>query len=151
MKQKQSIGRLISSINTSICVYIDLELKEYNIGCGQISYLRALSDQDGVSQETLTAQFGVNKATTARAISKLVKKGYVTRKRDEADNRAYKLYLTKKGKKMEPKIKSVLQQLTEALSIDLADDERASVIHLLEKMSQNILTENKKVRAASID
>ena len=143
MAQKVSFGRLISTIYRNISIYIDSEFKEQRIGTGQVSFLAALQHEDGINQETLTAKLEVNKATTARAIAKLVKEGYVTRRRDEADNRAYKIYLTKKGHDIEPKVKAVLQQLTEILSSGLTNDEKVLVIRLLAKLSQNILAANK--------
>ena len=88
--------------------------------------------------------FKVNKATTARAIDKLVKEGYVIRKKDPTDKRAYKIYLTDKGKKIEPEIKKILQQLTITLSSDFSEDEKKSIFVLLEKMSQNIITSNEQ-------
>ncbi len=151
MRRAISFGRLISTIYQQINIYVDAELKEYRIGTGQISFISFLQNEDGINQETLTRKFGVNKATTARAIAKLVKEGYVIRKRDETDNRAYKLYLTKKGRGVGPKLKSVLQQLTEILSVGLTEDEKASVIRLLEKMYQNILAVNEKSGKASND
>jgi len=72
MAEKESIGRLMSSIHRNIYIYIDTEFKEYGIGRGQFSFLRALQNEDGINQETLTTKFGVNKATTARAIGKLL-------------------------------------------------------------------------------
>ncbi len=146
MTQKASFGRLISTIYQNISICIDSELKKEGIGTGQISFLVALQHEDGINQETLTSRFGVNKATTARAIAKLVKEGYVTRRRDKADNRSYKLYLTKKGREVEPKLKAVLQQLTETLSTGLTEAERRSVLRLLDQMSQNILAENEKAK-----
>ena len=139
MTQKESIGRLTSSIHRNIYIYIDTELKETGLGSGQFSFLRALQSEDGINQETLTAKFGVNKATTARAVAKLMKEGYVIRKRDDADNRAYKIYLTKKGRDIQPKLKSVSQRLTTVLTTSLTENEKVTVIQLLEKMSQNIL------------
>ena len=144
MEQKESIGRLIASTHRQICIYLDSEFKEYGIGSGQVPVLRALQVADGVNQEKLAAIFRVNKATTARAIDKLVKEGYVIRKRDESDNRAYKLYLTKKGLAIEPKLKGVFQQLTAILASGLSEEEKNTVIQLLEKMSQNILATNEK-------
>ncbi|MCW4005748.1 MAG: MarR family transcriptional regulator [Candidatus Bathyarchaeota archaeon] len=144
MAQKVSFGRLISRLYQNISIYIDSKLKDYGIGSGQISFMIALQQEDGINQEELTAKLGVNKATTARAIAKLAKEGYVYRRRDEADNRAYKIYLTKKWQETGPKVESVLQRLTETLSTGLNEDERAAVVRLLEQMSQNILVENQK-------
>jgi DNA-binding MarR family transcriptional regulator len=144
MTQKTSFGRLISSVYQQIIIYTETQLKEYKIGLGQIPFLTSLLQKDGVNQETLTAEFGFNKATTARAIAKLEKEGYVTRKRDEKDHRAYKIYLTNKAKETEPKLKDVLKGITVILTAGLTEDEKASVILLLNKMFQNISVENNK-------
>ncbi len=144
MEKNESIGRLISSINRNIYIYIDAELKEYRIGSGQLPFLKALKKEDGINQETLTAESGVNKATTARAIGKLVQEGYAIRTRDEADNRAYKIHLTMKGLEIQPKLESISQRLTEVLTTGLTETEKKSVIKLLETIFQNILAENKK-------
>jgi DNA-binding MarR family transcriptional regulator len=149
MSEKISFGRLISIIYHQISIYIEIEFKDYGIGAGQIPVLASLQHKDGINQETLTAEFRFNKATTARVIAKLVKEGYVIRKRDEVDKRAYKIFLTKKGQEIGPKLKAVLQRLIETLSVGLTEDEKESVLLLLEKMSQNILADNKKARRAS--
>jgi len=149
MTQCASFGKLISSINQNLGIYIDSKLKEHGIGIGQISALIALHNEDGINQEMLTLRLGVDKATTARAVAKLVKEGYVNRERDEADNRAYKLYLTKKGQKIIPHLLSVLHELTEILSTGLTEQEKSAVIRLLELMYQNILVENKKAKSVN--
>lgn len=146
MTQCASFGKLISSINQNLSIYIDSKLKEYKIGTGQIAALMALQNEDGINQEALTLKLGVDKATTARAVAKLVKEGYVTRKKDETDNRAYKLHLTNKADKILPTLTSVLQELTEILSTGLTDQEKIAVVSLLELMYQNILIENKKTK-----
>ena len=121
MAQSVSFGRLIGSIYQQSSIYTEMKLKEYGIGPGQIPFLTSLQRKEGINQETLTAEFGFNKATTARAIAKLEKEGYVTRKRDEKDHRAYKIYLTNKGEEIEPKLKDVLQRLTEILTAGLTE------------------------------
>lgn len=144
MEQKESIGGLISAIHRHICIYLDAELKKHKIGSSQIPFLRALQNEDGVNQEKLTTMFKVNKATTTRAIDRLVEEEYAVRKKDPADNRAYKIYLTDKGRKIGPEMKKVLQQLTSTLSSDFTEGEKKFAIILLEKMAQNILTANEK-------
>lgn len=149
MEQKESIGRLISSTHRHICIYLDSEFRAFGIGSGQVPVLRALQVEDGINQEKLASMFRVNKATTARAIEKLVKEGYVVKKRDEADNRAYKIYLTKKGQESEPKLRSTFKQLTDILSTGLTEQERKTAMRLLEKMTQNILVANEKTGKTS--
>ena len=78
----------------------DEELEVYRIGSGQYDFLMVLYHKDGISQENLARMLKVSKATSTRAIQNLEKEGYVYRQRDKDDLRAYKVYLTEKGKEM---------------------------------------------------
>jgi len=90
----------IAHIYRSNVAYMAKELDAYRVGSGQFEFLLFLYYKDGVSQETIARTLKVSKATSARAIQNLEKEGYVYRERDESDLRAYKVYLTKKGKEM---------------------------------------------------
>jgi len=145
----QSFGRQISTIYQNIATHLDTQLNPYQIGTAQVSFLIALLKQDGVNQETLTATSHVDKSTTARAIAKLAQAGYITRKKDPEDNRAYKIYLTPKGRIIEPKLYNILQQLNETLSEGLTDAEKQTMIILLKKIEHNILAQNRKTKGAA--
>ncbi|AKB53966.1 MULTISPECIES: MarR family winged helix-turn-helix transcriptional regulator [Methanosarcina] len=90
----------IAHIYRSNVAYMAKELDAYRVGSGQFEFLMFLYCKDGVSQETIARTLKVSKATSARAIQNLEKEGYVHRERDESDLRAYKVYLTGKGKEM---------------------------------------------------
>ncbi len=90
----------IAHIYRSHLAYMTKELEAYRVGSGQFEFLLFLYHKDGVSQETLAKMLKVSKATSARAIQNLEKEGYVYRERDESDLRAYRVYLTDKGKEM---------------------------------------------------
>jgi len=118
-------------------IHIGNELKPYNIGSGQFNFLMALYYKDGINQETLAQSLKLDKATTARAITKLIKEGYVTRQKDDLDLRAYKIFLTKKAKKMEPIIKKILSGWTKTLLSGFTEDERKLFLDFLKKTVQN--------------
>jgi DNA-binding MarR family transcriptional regulator len=145
----QSFGRQIATIYQNITIHLDAQLKPYQIGTAQVSFLVTLLQQDGINQEALTATSHVDKSTTTRSIAKLEKTGYITRKKDPNDNRAYKIYLTKKGHRIEPKLYNILKQLNETLSEGLTENEKAAFKKLLEKTEQNILAQNKKAKGAT--
>ena len=90
----------IAYIYRSHLAYMIKELEAYRVGSGQFEFLLLLYYKDGVSQETLAKELKVSKATSARAIQSLETEGYVYRERDESDLRAYRVYLTEKGKEM---------------------------------------------------
>ena len=90
----------IAQIYRSNLAFMTKELEAYRIGNGQFEFLIALYHKDEVSQETLAKLLKISKATSARTIQNLEKEGYVYRERDETDLRAYRVYLTEKGKEM---------------------------------------------------
>jgi len=73
----------------------------------------------------------------------------IIRKKDPEDNRAYKIYLTPKGRIIEPKLYNILQQLNETLSEGLTDAEKQTMIILLKKIEHNILAQNRKTKGAA--
>jgi DNA-binding MarR family transcriptional regulator len=90
----------IAHIYRSNLAYMAKELEAYRVGSGQFEFLLFLYHKDGVSQETIAKALKVSKATIARAIQNLENESYVYRERDENDLRAYRVYLTEKGKEM---------------------------------------------------
>ncbi|MCY6369975.1 MarR family winged helix-turn-helix transcriptional regulator [Clostridium ganghwense] len=133
----KSIGRWVSMLYRYQQCYIGKQLKEYNIGGGQYSFLLALFKKDGISQEEISKILYMDKGTTARAIAKLEKEGYVVRKQDEEDKRAYKIYLTEKALEFKPKLFKILRRWTDIISTDFDVEEKEVVMNLLEKMAEN--------------
>jgi DNA-binding MarR family transcriptional regulator len=134
---QQSIGKLISCLYRNSQVYLGKELEQYHIGSGQFSFLMALYHEEGITQECLAYYLKVDKATSARAVKKLVRAGLVKRKKDLQDKRKLKVFLTKKGKRMEPEIKEISSEWTAILFSGFTKDEKKEIASLLEKMAEN--------------
>lgn len=123
----------ISYIYRSHSAYMTKELEDYRLGSGQFEFLMYLYHKDGVSQETIAKDLKVSKATSARAIQSLEKEGYVFRQKDENDQRAYKVYLTEKGKEMRDDIFKKLDSFAEILLSDFTYEEKEILWLLLQK------------------
>lgn len=136
-KVHESIGHRISILYRFTKIYIDRELAEFGIGSGQIPFLMTLYRGDGVSQEVLTEIHNVDKATTTRAINKLEVEGYVVRKVDETDRRAYRVHITDKGWKMKPVFHRKLQRWTKILLNDFSESDRVTLLKLLDRLADN--------------
>lgn len=123
----------ISYIYRSHVAYMAKELEDYRVGSGQFEFLMYLYHKDGVSQETIAKALKVSKATSARAIHSLEIEGYVFRQKDENDLRAYKVYLTEKGKEMRDNIFKKLDSFAEILLSDFTYEEKEILWLLLQK------------------
>lgn len=62
--------------------------------------LRAVRTNPGCSQTALVAATNVDRSTLADIVRRLVKKGWITRKRSRIDARAYVVDLTESGRKI---------------------------------------------------
>jgi DNA-binding MarR family transcriptional regulator len=125
----------IAHIYRNNLAYMAKELEAYRIGSGQFEFLLFLYHKDGVSQETIAKILKVSKSTIARAIQNLEKEGYVYRERDKSDLRAYKVYLTDKGKEMRNIIFKKQASFTDILFSDFTFEEKEIFRLLIHKAS----------------
>jgi len=123
----------IAHVYRSHLAYMVKELEAYGVGSGQFEFLLILYHKDGVSQETLSKILKVSKAKSTRAIQSLEKEGYVYRQRDESDLRAYRVYLTEKGKEMRDIILEKLISFMDILLSGFTLEEREIFRLLLHK------------------
>jgi DNA-binding MarR family transcriptional regulator len=138
LKKKESIGRLISCINRYTHIYLRDSMKKYNLGSGQFRLLTTLYKHgDGINQEYFANFLKMDKATAARSIKKMENAGFIIRKKDENDKRAYNVFLTDKAKKLQPKIKYILARWTQILLKDFSEDEQRTYINFLKKSEKN--------------
>ncbi|HEY3424592.1 MAG TPA: MarR family winged helix-turn-helix transcriptional regulator [Negativicutes bacterium] len=133
------MGKWISILYRSGQAYFDKCFDSYKIGDKHYRYLLFLYRQEGITQDAMSKYFYVDKATTARAILALEEQGYIYRKVDPIDKRAYKVFLTEQGRSMEPIIRSVLNDWVEILTGTLTEEERKMAYNLLQRMADNVV------------
>lgn len=137
VKTKEPIGKFVSQIYRKGSSFITKELSQYGIGYGQVMFLLQLYAKDGISQEEISENLNIDKATTCRAIKKLQDEGFVVREKDEQDKRAYKVFLTDKSKNIKQNIYSVLGEWDNILSINITEEERENLVNILKKICIN--------------
>ncbi len=133
----ESIGKYISTLYRSGNAYFSKEFSKYNIGSGQFFFLTYLYANDGVIQEEISYNLNVDKGTTARAIKKLEEEGYVYRKVDEEDKRAYKVYITDKALSIKEGIYATLKKWNSIIAYGFSEEEKEITLRLLQRMVEN--------------
>lgn len=89
----REIGKIYRGLNS----FTDILVKPLGLDKGQYQYLVRVLENPGINQQNLSTILLVDKTTCAKAINKLIKKGFINKSRDESDKRNYKLYLTEAG------------------------------------------------------
>ncbi|MDD3247080.1 MAG: MarR family transcriptional regulator [Methanosarcina sp.] len=138
MEKLEPIGKVISYIYRYQRIFLNKELEPYGIGSGQFSFMMSLYLKDGVKQETLSRTYKLDKATVAKAIKKLEDTGYVYRKQDAEDKRAYNVFLTEKGKDIGAKMKEIAIKWDDIVIAGFSEEEKRLSAAFLERMEQNI-------------
>ena len=139
MKRHESLGRLIACLHRHARSYFEKELAPFGLGSGVLHVLMNLLHHDSINQQELSEHVHVDKATTTRAVTKLVKMGYVRREKDQTDKRAYRLFVTPKARETAPEIRKVLYSWTAILAEGLTDEEKEVALRLLRHMRDNAI------------
>lgn len=131
------VGKYISIIYRYSQVYISEALEPYHISASHYSFLLTLYRGDGISQENLSEQMSIDKAATKRAIDHLEKAGYVTRKPNPNDKRAYELYLTEQAMALKEEIREIFDKWHQIITANMSETAIIQLIDQLEKASNN--------------
>lgn len=119
--------------------FINEKLKNSELSMGLFFYILELEDHDGINLNHLSQCLFMDRANTTRAITKLIKLGYVVKKTDEQDLRAYKLYLTEKGHSAAQKLNDIFIEWRDLISEGVSDDEAEEVLAISKKLYANAL------------
>ncbi|WP_255351050.1 MarR family winged helix-turn-helix transcriptional regulator [Methanosarcina sp. MTP4] len=108
------------------------------MGSGQFSFMMSLLKKEGVRQEDLARKYKMDKATAARATKKLESTGYAYRQQDPGDKRAYRVFVTKKGRSLEEKMMKIALKWDTTVFSGFSKEEKQLQTAFLERMEQNV-------------
>ncbi len=91
-----------------------------------------------VSQETIRAALGFDKATITRVVRTLTDLGYIHKERDKKDKRAFNLSLTDKGKSFKIEVFRIMKSWSDILYKDISQDEIDTLENIIGRMLQNV-------------
>ena len=115
------------------------EMKESRITGHQMGYIVHIQKNPGASQEDISAFFRLNKGTVAKGIKRLLDDGYILRKQNENDKRAYRLYLTDMGEKLFAESERSIVEFNNILTAGMTEDEVSLFRELLTKATNNVI------------
>lgn len=139
-EENRSLIKFVNTISRITQSYTDEVMVKLNLTSGTYPFLLVLYRKEGINQNEISRELNVDKAMSARSIKKLIDLEYIEKKEDDKDSRAYKLYLTEKGRAIVPEIKKEIQQWIKIITKDFSKDEEA----LLEEMLSKVLSNSKK-------
>lgn len=100
----------------------------------QTATLWLINGNAGVSQVSLAAALGMDRATMMSVVDRLEKRGLLIRKRSNTDRRRQKLYLTPAGQNMLRKVKARIAKHEERLKALFTAAELAALLAALQRL-----------------
>lgn len=98
------------------------------------SYILAITNNPGMSQDRLAKHLCLNKSSVTRHLSCLEKEGYVIRRPSEADKRETLVYPTEKMREIYPEVLRITREWNSLVSEGFTAEELECFNRLIEKM-----------------
>lgn len=146
MKKYEPIGDLIYFISKELKTRLDEELKDRNLGQGQILTLMTLfrlKEKDEIDQDVLSKEMGINKANTSRNLAKLKQNEFIEINQNPIDQRRKQVVLTPKAYEEMFNLEKILKEIHKEMIKDLDEQSLTQTLNTLNKMKNNLC--NKKL------
>lgn len=101
---------LMDLFRTAGLVLVDRAVPGQPTSLSQVFALHELDHDAGLSQRELAARLGLEKSTVSRLVADLESDGLVTRERDPANRRLYRLEITDAGRRLHRRIGESLHE-----------------------------------------
>ena len=112
------------------------QLKGTDLGPIHHSYILAVCNNPGISQDALAKHICINRSNVTRQLTYLEEKGYVERKVSENDRRVLLVYPTKKSEDSLPRIREMLRKWNDYITADLSEEELEQLTEMLGRIAE---------------
>ena len=110
----------------------------HGVSTGQWYFLRALWDEDGLTQRELSQRVGMMEPTTVTALNTMERQDLVRRVRNPHDRRKVNIFLTPKGRALRTDILPCANEIAELATRGISPGEVATAISVLRRVSSNL-------------
>lgn len=140
MDYEKTLGRQIGVLYHNLSRRLNGLLNESGAGItvDQFRLLTMLWKTDGITQQQLAVQLGRDRASITRMADILEEQGILNRISDKNDRRINLIYLTKKGRELEPGAAACAQQALDEMTQKFDASEKAAFAHLLQRAIENL-------------
>ena len=129
-----AISRGLNILSRCIALYRNEQLKNEDFIAVHHSYVLAVCDHPGMSQDKLAKHLCLNKSNVTRHLSQLEKNGYVERRPGETDKREMLVYPTQKMLDIFPQERRITDEWNRIIAEDISEEDLEVFHRVLDKM-----------------
>lgn len=133
-----ALPRAVREAHRAIARALQLRIADHGVSMGQWYFLRALWEEDGLTQRELSQRVGMMEPTTVTALNNLERCDLVQRVRNSHDRRKVNIYLTPKGKALRADILPCAEEIDDTATQGISPGELALTVSVLRRVSANL-------------
>ena len=134
----ESVGYQIRVTHRLLQRFLQFKIEPHGITLGMWYFLRALWDEDGLTQRELSVKVGTMEPTTLSAILIMERKGLVRRVRNKTDRRKWHIHLTPKGRGLKDKLLPLAREVVDTSVQNLSRGEVAQLLKGLAEVQNSL-------------
>jgi MarR family transcriptional regulator, organic hydroperoxide resistance regulator len=147
---EDSVGHQVRWAHRALQRELEERLRPFGIAAGMWHFLRALWEEDGLSQRELSDRVGTSEATTVSALHAMEKRGLALRVPNSDDRRKSNIFLTRPAKDMRDLLLQEAREVNRTATEGISAAEIASLKTTLGKIRKNLAAANDARRAAAL-
>ncbi len=135
---EETIGFLLWDANRAMCREFSDRIAQHGVTLGLWPFLRALWDDDGLTQRELSEKVRMKGPTTVAALNKLEDKGLVRREGNKNDARKINVFLTPEGRKVYRRVMPDVEAVNKQMLNRLSDSEQRTFRELIKRVRSSV-------------
>lgn len=142
-KPDDSVGYLLRMTSRAFTRAFQVRIEQDGITIGMWYYLRALWEEDGLTQSELSQKVETMDPSTGSALRKMERLGLIYRSADRKDRRKWHIFLTDKAKKNRGKYLRHSVELQDFVKRILTSKEEIMLRAILKKLRESLKNERR--------
>jgi MarR family transcriptional regulator, organic hydroperoxide resistance regulator len=136
----ESVGYQIRVTHRALQRFLQTRIEPHGVTLGMWYFLRALWNEDGLSQRELSNRVGTMEPTTLSAILNMEKKGLVRRVQNKIDRRKWHVCLTPKGRALKAELIPLAREVVDIAVQSLSRKQVRQLLEGLAEVQKNLHT-----------
>ncbi|HTU70877.1 MAG TPA: MarR family transcriptional regulator [Candidatus Baltobacteraceae bacterium] len=137
MSAERDVVKTLGNTVRTIRARVDRALQQSGSRLGQYQVLRHLWEIDGLTPREIADRLDVEMPTITRTVQRMVRDGLVARQAHPQDARSVRIYLTDRGRSLQPVLSAIIDRETEHALRGFSPHDRATLVRILEGISEN--------------
>jgi len=132
------IAQLLKDSHRSLSRVLAARISPSGVTIGQWHFLRALWQEDGLTQRELSQRVGMMEPTTVTALNGMEKRGLVERVRNAQDRRKMNIFLTERGRALQAQLQPLEDEISKVAIRGIPPQEKQMLLRLLRVVILNL-------------